>query len=359
MARLTDKLSSKYFESQNALNKRTGAVVRVFVENEDDVPFWKHIFNQYDLKTQVNPASKTNLARGKPAVLKHIDNAGKYLLLCVDSDYDYLLDGATQLSKKIKENPFVFQTYTYSIENYKCFAESLPQVVVEATLNDQPVFNFVDFMEQYSEMIYELFIYSFYYEKQYQQEMELHQKEYQVKKNQLNEAELTTWQDANRAKHSFQINDFCETIKIKSQVNIFNEGKQELANLQQAVTQRLESLPKVDDSELETLKEELAKLGVKSNNTYLFVQGHTIYENVVCMFLNKVFNHLKKQKFGEFRHLAKTDGGKEKINEYNNLVKDIRTILDSHKYYESCLLMQKIKDDVGKYKVNEDRVTLR
>jgi len=80
MAKLTDKLNSQYFESRNALNKRTGEVVEIFVENEDDVPFWKHIFDQFNLHTKVNPASKTSLKRGKPAVLKHIDRAGKFLL---------------------------------------------------------------------------------------------------------------------------------------------------------------------------------------------------------------------------------------------------------------------------------------
>ncbi|TGO02534.1 hypothetical protein PN36_23425 [Candidatus Thiomargarita nelsonii] len=68
------------------------------------------------------------LARGKEEVLKI--QAGEYLLLCVDSDYDYLLQDATEVSKRINQEPYIFQTYAYSIENYKCYAESLRGVCV-------------------------------------------------------------------------------------------------------------------------------------------------------------------------------------------------------------------------------------
>lgn len=364
MAKLTDKINSQYFESQYALNKRTGKVVEVFVENEDDVPFWKHIFDQFNLQTKVTPASKTSLERGKQAVLKHLDHAGEFLLLCVDSDYDYLLDGATKLSKTIKENPFVFQTYTYSIENYKCFAEGLHQVVVEATLNDQQVFDFVAFMERYSEIVYELFLYSFYYKKQHLLKAEGYQREYQIKQTQLSEAELRTWQEANLPKEWFEIfeikEDFGKTISIPTQVDIHGAGTLDLTKLRQVITERLAALPKIEDTILDSLKRELAELGLEPRNTYLFVRGHNIYDNVVRMFINRVFDYLKDQKFDEYNELAKTNAEfGTKRNEYKKFVFTVKRdemtcverILHTHKNYQSCPLMQKIKDDVRKYKV--------
>ncbi len=361
MAKLTDNFNSQYFESRNALNKRTGKVIEVFVENEDDVPFWKHIFDQFDLHTKVNPASKTSLERGKQAVLKHLDHAGKFLLLCVDSDYDYLLDGATELSRKIKENPFVFQTYTYSIENYKCFAEGLHQVVLEATLNDQQVFDFVGFMERYSKIVYELFLYSFYYKKQHLLEAEGYQKrEYQIKQTQLSQAELKRWQEANSPKELFEIKeDFGKTISIPTQVNIHGADTLELTKLQQVITERLAALPKIEDTVLDSLKRELAKLGLEPRNTYLFVRGHNIYDNVVRMFLNPVFDYLKDQKFQEYNELAKTDEEfVTKREEYKKFVFTVKRdemtcverILHTHKNYQSCPLMQKIRNDVERYK---------
>ena len=41
---------------------------------------------------------------------------GRSLIACVDSDYDFLLQGATNVSRKINRNPYIFQTYGYAIE---------------------------------------------------------------------------------------------------------------------------------------------------------------------------------------------------------------------------------------------------
>lgn len=345
MTNLLDNIGNG-FQRRNFLHNRN--MVTVYVENEDDVPFWKHIFDQFEIPTAITPSThekdeKSGLTRGKQNVLRFANQANKDFVLCVDSDYDYLLDGATELSREIKENPFVFQTYTYSIENYKCFAEGLHQVVVEATLNDQQVFDFVGFMERYSEIVYELFLYSFYYRKKY-----------------LVEAELNRWQEVNSPKESFSIREFGETISIPTQVNIHGAGTPELTELQEVITERLAALPKIEDTILDSLKRELAELGLESCNTYLFVRGHNIYDNVIRMFINQVFEYLKKQKFEEYNELAKTDEAfVTKREDYKKFVftvkKDemtcVERILHTHKNYQSCPLMQKIRNDVEKYKV--------
>ena len=64
------------------------------------------------------------------------EKVGNDMIACVDADYDYLLQGATQLSRTILNNPFVFHTYAYAIENLQCFAGGLHEVCVAATLND-------------------------------------------------------------------------------------------------------------------------------------------------------------------------------------------------------------------------------
>ena len=72
---------------------------------------------------------------------------GRSLIACVDSDYDFLLQGATNTSRKINRNRYIFQTYTYAIENYHCFAESLHEVCVQATLNDRSILDFNFFLK--------------------------------------------------------------------------------------------------------------------------------------------------------------------------------------------------------------------
>jgi hypothetical protein len=91
MGGLTDKITSDFSEAKNALNKSKGIVIDVYVENEDDIPFWKDIFRKCDLQTKIHPTSITSLNRGKTEVLKQINSVGKFKILCVDSDYDYLL----------------------------------------------------------------------------------------------------------------------------------------------------------------------------------------------------------------------------------------------------------------------------
>ena len=64
---------------------------------------------------------------------------GRSLIACVDSDYDFLLQGATKVSHRINKSPYILQTYGYAIENFHCFADSLHEVCVQATLNDRHI----------------------------------------------------------------------------------------------------------------------------------------------------------------------------------------------------------------------------
>jgi len=272
--------------------------------------------------------------------------------LCVDSDYDYLSDGATETSKIIKENPFIFQTYTYSVENYKCFSDSLHQIVVSATLNDNPIFDYKAFIEKYSEITYDLFLYSFFYERKYQQEIELHQKEYKVKVQSLDEKSLKEWQADNQPKKIFPIVEgFCKCIQIPPQkVNISDQGTQALSVLEKEVNNKLKSLPKINEEVLENLKKELSKLGLSPKNTYLFIKGHTIYDNVVMRFLRPIGEDLKDQKKKEIVNNATTKKERDnRLNQYQNNIQHIETTLKNNKNYQDSFLMSKIESDINNY----------
>ena len=63
---------------------------------------------------QVMLPSATSLAKGKKMVLMNTLNTtelGKSLIACVDSDYDFLLQGKTNVSHKINSSPYIFQTF--------------------------------------------------------------------------------------------------------------------------------------------------------------------------------------------------------------------------------------------------------
>lgn len=327
MKKLIDKINSKNKEARNSLNKTCGEenLISVYVESEDDIPFWKNILDKFDLKTKIHPASRTSLNRGKLEVLKQKDNVGKYLLLCVDSDYDYLLQGSTEISKLINENPYIFQTYAYSIENYKCYAKSLNSVVVNATcVDNNQVFDYEKFMSCFSKIIYDLFVYSFH-----------------DKKNEIG---------------NFTIDNFSETIKLLEFVDVHTQGKEVFLKLKKSVIEKTSSLEILPETEINQYKEELRKLGVTSENAYLFVKGHTIYENVVCMFLKPIYTFLKKENLNQIREFSKKDEKSKKVasdrrGQYIKLVaEDIERELCRNTNYYNCFLMKKVFRDIENYK---------
>ena len=94
-----------------------------YVESYDDISFWRSILAEYEDNTryfEVMLPSQTSLAKGKKTVLMNQlgKQLGENMIACVDSDYDYLLQGRTNTSRYIIENPYVMQTYAYAIENY-------------------------------------------------------------------------------------------------------------------------------------------------------------------------------------------------------------------------------------------------
>ena len=167
---LKEHLSSSYFEAANRMTpKKARRRIVAYVESYDDIFFWRTVlgcFENTNLYFEVMLPSKENkLERGKKAALMSLigEKVGNDMIACVDADYDYLLQGATQLSRTILNNPFVFHTYAYAIENLQCFAGGLHEVCVAATLNDHFVFDFTDFFSRYSRIVFPLFVWNIWH----------------------------------------------------------------------------------------------------------------------------------------------------------------------------------------------------
>ena len=100
-------------------------LVRVFVEGYEDVAFWRGIFDHFRnpyLRFEISVPNREDLPKGKKVLMSMIRNSSEELLLCVDSDFDYLLGDLTPQSAAINSAPFMFHTYTYATENYLCYA---------------------------------------------------------------------------------------------------------------------------------------------------------------------------------------------------------------------------------------------
>lgn len=102
----------------DAANIAISTDITAFVEGFQDEIFWGDVFSKFapTLKINFESHSRDNKFKsGVQEVLKEKEKTGKNLILCIDSDFRYLLQ-----DKEISENPYIFQTYTYSIENHKC-----------------------------------------------------------------------------------------------------------------------------------------------------------------------------------------------------------------------------------------------
>ena len=164
--RLQEHLNSQYLELAQKLRPRNSVrKIVAYVESYDDIFFWRTVLGDFEtdrIKFEVMLPSRHTLCKGKKAALmnKLGPSLGDYMIACVDADYDYLVQGATEISRTLISSPFILHTYAYAIENYQCYAPALHTACVMSTLNDRDILSLEAFMEEYSKIIWPLFVWS-------------------------------------------------------------------------------------------------------------------------------------------------------------------------------------------------------
>lgn len=140
-------------------------LVRVYVEGYEDVAFWRGIFDHFQnpyMRFEISVPNRADLPKGKKVLMGMIPRSSDELILCVDSDFDFLFADRTEQSREVNNARYMFHTYAYATENFLCYAPSLHNVCVKATKNDTRIFDFVRFMHEYSCTIYPLFLWYAY-----------------------------------------------------------------------------------------------------------------------------------------------------------------------------------------------------
>lgn len=279
--RLTENISSRYIQAANNLRaKKARRRIVAYVESYDDISFWSHILSRFDTDTtyfQVLLPNSEKLVRGKSKAIMSIlrNSLGSNMIACVDSDYDYLMQGATSISKVLCESPYVLHTYAYAIENYECYAESLHNVCVQATLNDHRYVDFPAYMKVFSQIIHPLFVWNIWFYRQ-----------------------------GNVG--SFSIQNFNNIIRIPS--FSVNSPSTSLEELGVRVTRKLDWLERHfpgHEDEIKALGKELRGLGVEPEYTYLFIQGHHLKDQVVLRMLVPICSRLRREREEEINRQAK------------------------------------------------------
>lgn len=324
--RLSDNLSSAYIEAANRLNgKHARRKIIAYVEAYDDIFFWRTVlsgFENEDRYFEVMLPSRINLTKGKRSVLMNLvaQNMGENMIACVDADYDYLLQGTTPLSAEVNGNPYVFHTYAYAIENLQCYAPSLHDVAVAVALNDHAVFNFEEFLKQYSEIIHPLFVWSI-------------------------------WHYRHGLHRRFTISDFNRVVEVGSfSLRGAAESLQRLRNkVQMRVRQLQRENPAAKESYLQ-LKDELRTLGVTPATTYLYIQGHHLFDNIVVPVLKRVCDRLIREREEEINRNAVHDTQRRnELSSYSHSTEAIVPMLRRNVGYVGSEPFRRLREDVDRF----------
>lgn len=325
--RLTDNINSQYFEAINKMTpKKARRRIVVYVESYDDVFFWRSVLGRYeDDKLTFDimlPSRNQHLDRGKKAAISNmLKGVGRDMIACVDADYDYILQGATEMSRQMLENPYIFHTYAYAIENFQCYAKGLHETCVMVTLNDHRIFNFERFLLSYSQTIWPLFVWHVVFLQR--RKMTMH----------------------------FDMCEFNKVVVLPS-VRIQNP-KWAIEYLSKKVRAKMFQLerrfPKLKDALPET-ERMLRDLGINDNNTYLYIQGHHLFDLVVSPVVQTVCDILRNEQENDIRDRAvHSEQARTEIACYENSLGKVKMMMKKNTYYQFSPEFQKILADVERY----------
>ena len=224
------------------------------------------------------------------------------------------------MSRKINRNPYIFQTYGYAIENFHCFADSLREVCVQATLNDRFILDFPAFLKRYSQIAYPLFLWNVWFYRQHDT-------------------------------HTFPMYDFNACVRLQ-EVNI-RHPYSSLDAMQRTVSAKLSELetrfPKYIEH-VDRLGEELQRLGLTPDTAYLYIQGHHIMDCVVLKLLIPVCTVLRREREQEIKRLAEhNEQFRNELTGYENSQANVELMLKKNSGYKNLYLYQWLKEDIREF----------
>lgn len=323
MKRLNQNIDSAYISAMNRLGgKRARRKIVAYVESYDDVFFWSTLLRPLetgDAYFEVMLPSRSSLCKGKKIALANDlgPRLGECMIACVDADYDYLMQGATPTSATVCQNPYVFHTYVYAIENFQCYAPALHNVCVMATLNDRRIFDFEQFLRQFSETVWPLLVWN-------------------------------VWAYRYGRYTRFSMLDFYHTVRINT-LNFYHP-EQTIEKLRHAVNAKVSRLQKQFPEARSTykpLRTELLNLGLTPQTAYLYMRGHDLFDGVVQPILATVCEMLRREREREIRRLAEhTVQMQNELSAYQNATATIDEMMRKHTVYVQCPEYQRVQADI-------------
>ncbi len=317
---LAEYISSDYVSSMSVLSARD--IVAVYVEGWDDVAFWRNIFDDFSesgITFEIMPPVRSDMAKGKKVVLDFINNSGPHLFLAVDSDFDWIFDGRTHTSSRMKNCKWLVQTYAYAIENLQCAVPSLSSVLSKATRIDLPVFDFVLFFENYSKSIFDLFVWY-------------------------------VWSAFVETSHTLPLSKFSNAVRIPY-IDFRSNGKDMLEAIARSASKLYRKLcaeyPEKAD-EVVKYSDYLHSRGILETETIYYMQGHTLKDCVVKKILIALSEKIIEQQVDRISSTPIQKSLKEnQINYYRNSTKPVEQILSENQGYKKTKFYASISERIN------------
>ena len=102
--------------------------------------------------------------------------------------------------------------------------------------------------------------------------------------------------------------------------------------------------------DVDRLGEELRKLGLVPDNTYLYMQGHHIMDCVVLKLLIPVCTVLRREREQEIKRLAEhSEQFRNELTGYENSQVNVSVMLKKNSGYKNLYLYQWLKEDIREF----------
>jgi len=283
-------------ENNRAENRLLGADIKAYVEGNRDKIFWSNIFEEFAPNLKIHFISEG----GAQNVEKRIQMINdQYEIVCLDSDYHRYIIENERYNKS-----YVFQTYTYNIENFMCVPKHLNIICKETAQVNEIGFDFNIFLSNYSNAIYPLFVYFIHY-----------------KRNNL----------------EFPFN-FERSIQVSKSCKIENNASEFIAELINQIAPIINKLSEhITEQKFNETKQYLQTLQIFENEIFLYLNGHDLKDIVIMVFLKHIVDGLIKNRFVELRLIMDTLSREREINEYRKFLDHKEVVNESNTIkYESA-----------------------
>ena len=200
-------------------------------------------------------------------------------------------------------------------------------VCVSVTLNDHRIFDFREYFSQLSEALFPLFVWS-----------------------------VMLYRNGNYSK--FSISDF-NRIADPGGFSVY-KPEPSIANVKRKVSTKIHELqrlfPDAKEEYLQT-KDDIRSLGVTPQTTYLYMQGHHLFDTVVTPILSKVCNLLRQERQNEIYYaVAHKTQKRNEMTCYENSLQDIKVMLKKNSGYMVSEQFRQVQEDIRNYLDSDKRL---